>query len=165
MPWSDRRIALIVLFAALALGAGIWIGEDNSEPISAVLFIALFGGGLIAYILTPLKSARGRLISMAAAGLVLFGGWIFGRNSAGAAFNDCVANGKSVRAALADYQVKNGTFPLHLDRLELAGLPGDRLLRASLLIYRRTPEGYELSFSDWLVTHRATETDAFTAWK
>ncbi len=59
MPWSDRRIALIVLFAALALGAGIWIGEDISEPIPAVLFIALFGGGLTAYILTPLKSARG----------------------------------------------------------------------------------------------------------
>ena len=74
-------------------------------------------------------------------------------------------HGEAVRVSLARFEARNGRFPQALDRLARRDIPGQRWLRGTVLAYERTSQGYELSCSDWLVTHQATESTAFAAQK
>jgi len=80
------------------------------------------------------------------------------------AFNSCVQDGEKVRAALHHYKSENGTFPMSLDQLGVE-LPGKRFTRKNLLYYSLSEDGYNISFKDWLIVHRATESEKFLAYK
>jgi hypothetical protein len=92
-------------------------------------------------------------ISIAA--LACLGFWS-GDRIATRAFNSCVERGEQVRIALAQHKLRTGRYPASLQELGSA-IPGTRVLRGNLLVYEPTTNGYALSFSDWLVTHSATE--------
>ena len=160
MRWGGT-IALVVA----AIGVAIWLGEDLSSVIPTGAFVLVLGGGLLGYLVAPHPSLAGRLSVASIIILCVAVGWFTGRTIATSAFNDCVARGETVRVSLAQFRTKHGGFPKGLDRLALRDLPGQRWLRGTLLAYQLTLGGYELSFSDWLVTHRATGTDAFLAGK
>ena len=147
-------------------GVAIWFGEDSSSAVPTTgVFVLMLGGGLLGYLIGPHPSLLGHFCIVSIIVLGIAGGWYTGRTIVSRAFNDCVARGETVRVSLEQFRTKHGEFPKDLDRLARRDLPGQRWLRGSILAYRRTPGGYELSFSDWLVTHRATETDAFSAQK
>jgi hypothetical protein len=95
----------------------------------------------------------------------LAGGHYIGHQESSAAFNDCVHRGETVRVALAEFFDEHGNYPDNLGSLQVPDLPGGRLLRGQVLGYRTMDDGYELFFGDWLVSHYATESSAFTAHK
>jgi hypothetical protein len=76
-----------------------------------------------------------------------------------------VTDGESVRESLARYHAHTGEFPPRLSALG-SHLPGQLTLPPGKLHYQRTAKGgYVLDFGDWLVTHRASETEPFFAVK
>jgi hypothetical protein len=146
-------------------GIAMWFGEDPSSVVPAGVFALLFAGGMLGYLTAPHPTLPSRLFVVGTVVLGIAGGWYTGRTVVNRAFNDCVQRGESVRVSLSRFHLKHGEFPTSLDQLARGDLPGRRWLRGSILVYRPTPDGYELSFSDWLVTHRATERAPFAAQK
>ena len=92
-------------------------------------------------------------------------GLYIGNQGATNAYNECVRDGELVREALSGYYKEHQFYPEDLDTLGMEKLPGRRVLHGSVLQYETTNSGYDLSFSDWLVSHVATESSPFTAYK
>ena len=159
------RWASTIALAGAVVGVAIWLGEDLSRATPLGMVFLLPCGALLGYLLAPYRSLIGALSFASITVLCGAGGCYVGRTNATAAFNDCVERGETVRDSLAQFLARHGEFPDDLHRLALRDLPGRRWLRGTLLAYRRTSGGYEMSFSDWLVTHQATETHAFAARK
>ena len=159
-----RRAATLALAAAVTAIA-LWLGEDLGRAIPLGVFFVLPAGALLGFWLSPYRALAGALGVASAIVLLGAGGWYAGRVNATAAFNDCLERGEAVRVSLARFEARNGRFPQGLDRLAHRDLPGRRWLRGTVLAYRSTAQGYELSCSDWLVTHQATESTAFAAQK
>lgn len=151
-------------FAAVAAVAGLWLGEHQAGPLpvrDVVVLLLLAAAGT-----WPLWRVR-RLSAFFAAlaiSIVFIVPWLAGAQEATYAFNDCVQNGEQVREALSAYRLKRGRFPDSLTSLNVH-LPGQLLLPPHTLSYRRTSDGYLLVFSDWLVTHEASEAHSFIATK
>lgn len=162
----------IVLLAA-AGAAGIWLGEDlirtplhtDSEIRSPATLITL---GVIALwgVLgaTPAHWAVRFLMILSLIGAAV-GGWFGGRHEATLAFNDCVERGEEVRIALREYRKEQGRYPESLEALGMEDLPGKRWLRGDLLQYIGSERRYRLMFRDQLVTHMASESNAFMGQK
>ena len=91
-------------------------------------------------------------------------GLLIGLNFHSKAFNECVLHGDDVRVLLESYKVRNGHYPTELQEIG-ATLPCKLFLRGNLLKYSKTASGYEMSFSDYLVTHQATDSQPFMAIK
>ena len=154
------------ILAAFVLGAlifGVWFGEGRppffslpDAPIAQLVLLAV-AGALLARTLAGRASAAAGVILAFALGCAV------GDAHEARAFNECVDDGEAVRAALAEYQKANRVFPTSLEDLPLEHLPGGLWLRPSLLHYERDGDGYSLEFSDWLVEHRASESEGFTA--
>ena len=159
-----RWVGTIAL-AIAAMGTGIWLGEDLTAALPTEVFFLALAGSLLGYLVTPYRSLMGALGTAGIIALCAAGGFFTGRTIATAAFNDCVARGEAVRVSLARFEARTGRFPHGLDRLSRRDIPGQRWLRGTVLAYRPTSQGYELSCSDWLVTHQATESTAFAAQK
>lgn len=81
------------------------------------------------------------------------------------ALNDCVRRGEEVRRALSEYRAAHGRYPRSLSELDSVRIPGKRMVRCSLLIYRSEGASYHLEFSDWLTSHVASDQEAFLAVK
>ena len=143
---------------------GIWSGEDLSTLLGLSNgALAMMGICLVSAILIPRGVLQRCLFPIGVVGLLVAGHQI-GSHSSKTAFNECFRSGESVRKDLAGYRSRTGAFP---ETLEAMGkpLPGGRLLRGSLLEYHREGDGYELSFGDHWVSHRATSSSAFHAHK
>jgi hypothetical protein len=65
---------------------------------------------------------------------------------------------------LAEYYSKNKHYPENLKQLN-STIPGTRILRPTILNYKKTQDGYDLSFQDWLVEFKATQSVPFMAHK
>lgn len=165
MTENQIRWVGVAALSVIATGASIWLGEDLRSVIHTGAFLLVPCSFLLGYLVTPGSSVAGRLCVACIIVLGTAGGWYLGRTTATGAFNDCIARGEMIRVSLARFRTEHGGFPDDLDQLGLRDLPGERWLRGYLLAYRRTPDGYELGFSDWLVAHRATESEAFVARK
>jgi hypothetical protein len=87
-----------------------------------------------------------------------------GANSFDRAYSECVKRCEEVRVQLTEYRQNNNRYPDRLSELEGFKLCG-RISRPTMLDYARTDGGYVLSFRDWLVEHRATESEPFMAHK
>jgi len=156
-----RNIALGL--AAVVVGFGFWIAEGGSPPWAAVPVVSAFVGALAVAVVVPGKlwvKSVGGLGAFVFYAVALFLGWL----SFMSAFGECVEKGEEVRAQLSEYHKKEGRFPERLGQLKGFKLCG-RILRPTLLEYEKTGDGYVLSFRDWLVELKATETEPFMAHK
>lgn len=148
----------------LAAVVGFWLGEHRSEwlPTRDLLFWLLspaIAAGMV------WRARRAWMLAAAIGAALAFAvGWIAGGGDAHQAFNDCVDRGEQVREALSRYQAVHGRYPAALDELD-EKLPGKLWLPPHLLHYTGSTTGYTLYFGDGLVSHHATESEAFTAHK
>jgi hypothetical protein len=155
---TTSRALLSITLALASVGLGVWFGEDASMlfPTSAVI------AALILAAIAVSVSPRSPWIRVGA-GLLTIGlfalGWKVGSQRASQAYNACLNDGRQVLTALHAYQSSSGRYPESLAELNIA-IPCRRLLRGTLLEYRRRGDGFTLSFSDWLVSHDADETSA-----
>lgn len=156
-----RNIALAL--TGLFVGFGLWLGEGPLPPW-AELTIAAGAIGCLAVALTipgkPWFKALGGVASLTLFGVAFFVGSL----SFGRAFNECVEKGEEVRVQLREYFEKKNQYPERLSQLEGFGLCG-RIIRPTVFEYKKTNDGYILSFRDWLVEHTATEAEPFMAYK
>ena len=147
----------------IAAGAGFWLGGDlrplpGPADLAVALLVTLVAGSLVASGLAARAGAG--LLAL----LVFAGAWLGGAHEARVAFNGCVARCEEVRERLEGHRSTAGTYPDDLS--ELGGnLPGDRMLRGSLLHYARQGTGYVLEFSDSFVVHTATDSEGCFARK
>jgi hypothetical protein len=152
---SARRVWLAAAGALLlTVLSGTWLGSDLG-------FIDAWdiGGALLAVVLASLVPAQRiavRVVLPIVALGVFVGAWRFGQYDGGRAYNECMANGDSVRALVLDYKQKTGGYPASLRDLD-ERMPCRRLLRGTILRYTRTQSGFDLHFGDWLGSCHATE--------
>ena len=152
-------LALYGLFSVL----GLWLGEGGLQPWSTLPAAAGITGCLLAALIAPGGWRRKGLAG--AVSLILYiAAFAAGSLSFERAFNECLAQGEELRGRLREYQRVNGRYPEHLAQLH-GPTPCGRLLRPTILDYAGTGDGYVLSFRDWLVEHRATESTTFYAHK
>ena len=159
-----RRASISVSAPVLsAAGVGVWFGEGQRPLPGPPEFVVATFVALVAPAVAGSGLAQRVLVALVA--LLAFGGsWIAGSHEASAAFNDCVVRCEEIRDQLERYRSKSGTYPDFLS--ELGGsLPGDRILRGSLLHYSRHGTGYKVEFSDWLAMHTATDSQPCSAHK
>jgi len=147
----------VVLLAIVVLLGGEWLGEGLDDPLDnllALASLAVTSAIWVAWLFGP--GWRRRLVAaFSIATLACLGFWSGDRVST-RAFNSCVERAEEVRVALAAHKSRTGRYPGTLQELGVA-IPGRRVLRGSILVYEPNGNGYALSFSDWLVTHSATE--------
>jgi hypothetical protein len=124
-----------------------------STLVAALVFAAFVPGKLW------VKSVGG-IVLLVFYAVALFSGWL----SFTLAYGECVKRGEEVRVQLSKYYKEKSQFPERLSQLEGFGLCR-RIIRPTVLEYERTKDGYVLSFKDWLVEHRATESMPFMAHK
>jgi hypothetical protein len=144
--------------------AGLWLGEHLTGPDG--FFVALGGAVIFAvFAALPFRTSWRALVLRGLIGLLAFGlPWAVGANEASLAFNSCVGHGEEVRTALGEYRTAHGHYPARLSQLQ-GHIPCGLVLPPGLLKYRPTKSGYSLSFSDWLVSHEASEAAPFMAHK
>ena len=159
--------ATAILLVALELCtavAGLWLGEHFNTPFPleslGVMLVLAAAVVLVVRRLGVFVAVAGAVGTAALFALV----WFAGANESSLAFNECVREGEPVRTLLARHRSRTGQFPQSLSDLE-SRLPGRLTLPPGYLHYRRTPQGYALGFRDWLVEHRATESEPFLAFK
>lgn len=142
---------------------GLWLGEGGSPPWAVVPVASAFLVALAVAVAVPGKlwvKLVGGFGVFALYAAALFLGWL----SFTHAFGECVEKGEEVRVQLSEYEKKNGQFPARLGQLKGVQMSG-RIFRPTVLEYERTTNGYVLSFRDWLVEHRASESEPFMAHK
>ncbi len=153
---TTRWLGMVLLAIAALLG-GEWLGEGLHSPLGRLLALAILiiASAILAGLLAR-PGWRRRLVTGVPVGALACLGFWSGDRIATRAFNACVERGDVVRVALAKHKARTGRYPASLHELESA-IPGARVLRGNILVYEPHADGYTLSFSDWLVTHSATE--------
>jgi len=142
---------------------GFWLGEGGSPPWAVVPVVGAFVAALAVAFVAPgklwVKSVGG------AAAFALYAVALFlGSLSFNHAFGECVEKSEEVRALLGNYHKREGRFPERLGQLKGFSLC-ERIIRPTVLDYKKTENRYLLSFKDWLVEHKATESEPFMAHK
>lgn len=151
-----RYLFLVVVLAA-SLVAGLWFrgAEDHSVSPPAVIVLSLCV--LMADLLGPPKSRKGRMGAALLSGVLFAAGWYLGGRELNAALDHGARNSETVRVALEDYRERTGEYPESLDELTGFDLPGRRLLRGTVLQYARTDSGYVLWYRDGANHFSATQ--------
>jgi hypothetical protein len=121
--------------------------------VGCLIITVIFPGSLLKKVIVGVSSL-----------VIIVSAYFAGAYSFNHAFNDCVRKGEIVRVQLAEYYTKNKHYPESLKQLG-GSLPGKRIIRPTILDYKRTQDGYDLSFQDWLFVFKATQSDPFMAHK
>lgn len=157
-----RRPLLVAGGVAAFAGCLLHLGELGRFPWDAQVLLATLGLAAIAMI--TLSTPARRLLAGVLALPLAFLFWQVGHASHTRAFTACLDEGDLLRPRLDVFRRQHGHFPAELE--ELPGpLPCPLITRASLLDYQRSDSGYRLSFGDALVSHVASESEAFAAQK
>lgn len=150
LPW--------LLLLPLAALTAVWLGEDLHRArllsFSGLSFLLAWTGGMPAQRI----GTQPLILTVTISVVVMIVAYLLGGVFARGAFQECERNADDVRRLLAEFFREHGEFPADLSQLPMSRMPGERLLRGSVLCYRQTEQGYELSYSDWAAEHRATET-------
>jgi hypothetical protein len=158
---SRMRRVVTALALVVAFVVGVWFGEEGAHPtIASVGTAVLLTGGAAAM---GRRAVSRALVFTATLGIYALAFYL-GAREVGRAYNECVEPAELVRASLAAYSRATGAYPASLAELGIR-IPCRRMLRGSLLGYQRTERGYDLWFSDWLVSHEASEAHGFGAHK
>jgi hypothetical protein len=152
-------LTLLSLELAAAL-AGLWMGEHGASPLAAagLGFLLAFGSAALLRRLGTAASMVATFVTAAIFTLV----WLAGAREATLALNECIDQGEAVRESLGRYHARTGEYPRRLSDLG-SHIPGGMTLAPGRLHYRVVAKGYVLEFGDWLVTHRASESEPFLA--
>jgi hypothetical protein len=155
------KVALIT--AGLFGAFGYWLGEGSLHTWGE---LPVVGGGIGCLVVAALVPGRPWLKAFGGvASLALYAvAFYIGSLSFSRAFNECVERGEEVRVQLTEYRNRHNQYPGHLGQLEGFALC-ERITRPTILDYKKTKDGYELSFGDWLVEHKATESGPFMGHK
>lgn len=159
MKW---RLTLITVLVIVSAGVGMWIGEGGRWSALG-LIAALSFGAVGAYVAEAPWSRRVGVALLTTCSCMA--GIYIGTQSFAHAFNECVQRGEELRTSLAQYHARTAQYPQSLDALPRSSARCERWLRGSIIQYEPTQAGYQLSFSDWLVSHEATEAEPFMAHK
>ncbi len=162
-----NALPLWLITSLLACIYALWWGEAGLGL--RVLAIVLLIGAVVCLVLFfVLQHFWPKLLLNSLLVMALFvcwcGAYLLGNHNFGKAYNDCISQGESVRAALQGYYQAHQAYPPALSALDIK-LPGERLLRPNLMQYRLTSKGYKLSFDDLMVQFIATESQPFEAHK
>ncbi|GJJ04168.1 hypothetical protein RugamoR64_47060 [Duganella rhizosphaerae] len=161
---SGRRKLAAAFVVAVSLLVCFWLGEHNTDLLPVHHLLAAVPAAVI---LPFLLWRRSRLAGMLASPAIIAAAvavWMGGAAEGARAFNECVVHGEEVRVLLTQYRAAHGRYPARLSELH-ARLPGELFFPPHVLHYELTASGYRLGFGDWLVSHEATESDAFMAHK
>jgi hypothetical protein len=158
-------ILLVLAFWWGELGAAFDILLAIPASIVAGVAVVLLMKFVPQYFACP-RLKRWWQYSLLALGLVaiFFASFKWGYTQYYTALNGCQAEGEQVRSALQRYHEQHQAYPASLKALNIA-TPCRRYLHPSLLFYRLTSSGYELTYSDWMMLYRATEASGFDAHK
>lgn len=157
-----RLVAALVVVTGCLLFA-LWLGESGRSPLDIEPLLL----GLSASVAAALLAIRTtwKRIGLAIAFFAAYGSsYVAGAASFSSAFGECLRSGEEIRSRLQTFRDRNGAFPEHLEQIPGA-MPCPLIARATLLRYERSGSGYSLRFGDWLVEHRATESESFMAYK
>ncbi|GEJ57742.1 hypothetical protein [Anaeromyxobacter diazotrophicus] len=160
-------IASNALVLAGVLVGAVYLGEDVSDPMGSLAWIALDSALAAGAVLRLTKRQRRSVRFLAALALVAVAGvgFLVGSRSRTRAYNECVEHGEAIRGGLRRYMEREGHYPATLEQAVAQGRMCLRPLRGTILRYSTTGHAYELQFGDHLVTWRATDREAFIARK
>lgn len=168
-----KTVKVLSLVVVLGLGA-FWWGELGAAfDIVLAIPASVVAGIAVALLMKWLPSQFGLNVihrwwqySLLALGLaaVLFASFKGGYTHYYQALNGCDTQGEQVRTALQQYHQQHQAYPPTLETLNIP-TPCNRLMHPGLLFYRPTNTGYELTYSDWMTLHRATEASDFDVHK
>jgi len=156
-----------VLVLVIVLVAGVWFGEDSSNPARSLRWLALdaaLGIGSVVW-LTRMQRRLFRVVASVACIAAAAAGFLLGQRSESRAYNYCVEHCEELRTELRAYQEREGRYPERLTQAIGREQLCVRSLRGTLLWYSTTNSSYQLEFGDYLVTWRATDRDPFIATK
>jgi hypothetical protein len=97
--------------------------------------------------------------------VILLLSFFIGQEERSVAFDDCVKNGEYLRKSLSEYYDAHGSYPKNLSDLKINDIPGKLFLKINICEYSSKKDSYKLGFSDWLITHSATESEEFMGHK
>jgi len=157
-----KKVGLSILVILAISALGLWFGEGKN-PLSTVSALPIFIIIFLTLISTRTTSKSKRIVLNLFLPVLYIGFWFVGTLVFNKVFNGCVDRGEEVRTSISKYFADNGRYPESLSDLKVKSLPGKLLLRPNLIEYRRTPSGYSLEFSDWLVIFSATDKEPFKA--
>lgn len=156
------RQTLCLLLLAIAPLTGFWLGEGMvplaSIPGTIALLTVVFGAGLLA----PSPRKREKYYVLLAATLLFVGAWATGHHLARQGLADCLAQEKTLQAALEQYRNSHGVYPQQLHQLDIQ-LPGGLRLHSPLLHYQSSGDDYRLSFQKDHLQFEATRHTPFIA--
>lgn len=155
------RLTIALVLALTWVLLAFLQGEGGLWPSEAPVALACVAASILVGLVAPGRLGARVVLVVAMLSLSAAAYWVSLQVRIGA-FNACIDTGGDVRRLLGAYQQKNRQFPERLDQLDGA-VPCGLLSGRSLLVYEKTKTGYVLSFGDWLVTHRATESEPFSA--
>jgi hypothetical protein len=155
-PYYQTVLPILLLIAAF------WWGEGGGgiDAIMSACIAALLVSVVVFF--TQLKRVF-KVLAYLFLSALFIGAFIAGQASSGRAFNECVEHGNDARAKLQAYFLAHQSYPATL--YELNQVPCNRILRASILSYQPTKQGYQLYFGDSFVSFTATESKPFEAHK
>jgi hypothetical protein len=157
-----RLVAAAVVVISSILFA-LWLGESGRSPLDIELLLLGLSASVAVALLAMLKTWK--RVGLAIAFLAAYGAsYGVGAASFSSAFAECLRNGEEIRSRLQMFRDRNGAYPERLEQISGA-MPCPLIARATLLSYERSGSGYTLRFGDWLVEHKATESESFMAHK
>jgi hypothetical protein len=103
------------------------------------------------------------LLIVGISGAAIFS-FMLGYGNYQSALYGCAVDGKRIQLKLERFHRNHQIYPPSLQVLNTK-TPCSRYMHPSLLSYRLTDKGYELSYRDWMMLHRASESSGFEAHK
>ena len=160
---THRKILVCVSYIGFLVLCFLFIeAEPSFEVLFYVAGLSLLLAPLFAYFMSFRNLVRVGYLMFFCAGVVPV--WYLAEKSFYSAYNACIDDGSQVRVLLEKYHTINSHYPDSLRQLD-TDLPCSRFINGTILQYVKIEDGYELYFSDWLVTHRATHEQDFLASK
>jgi len=152
-------VGLFVLFCGLAF----WAGEADGKLFSNFLLFSIIPAVFFTLFFAPTQWL-GKVILGCIFLLSYSYSFYLGTKSYIRAYNECVAQGENLREQLTIYHQQNQQYPEHLNQIN--GFNAcKRMMQPTILMYQKTTLGYQISFDDGHVLHRATESQPFEALK
>ena len=141
---------------------GLYRGESviQSLPIPKIEFLA----PLLVLFFYKIKLLK-RILMIIFFSVLLLLSFFIGQKERSVAFDDCVKNGEYLRKSLSEYYDVHNSYPKHLSELKINDVPGKLFLKVNICEYSPKKDSYKLEFSDWLITHSATEGEQFMGHK
>lgn len=157
------RMTISIILEIILICITFWLGEGGISFLNPVPVFITLQGCVAATIFFPGSYLKKVLIGIGSL-IIIAGSFALGTYSFNSAFNECIHKGENVRLQLKEYYFQNKHYPENLNQLS-GILPGKRLIRPTILKYKRTQGGYELTFQDWLVEFKANQLEPFIAHK